>query len=151
MSPNVNDLSNSNFVAKKDVDPPILVTIQSYEEINVAREGVEPDIQWALRFRELEKPFILKPTNGNIIAAITGSEDFNEWIGWQIVLWIDPTVSFGPKLVGGVRVRASQRPQPTAHVPAEPDTPTYPGPEIIEPSTEGSPIGQPPTGDDIPF
>ena len=29
----------------------------------------------------------------------------NDWVGHKIVLYHDPTVSFGGKLVGGIRVR----------------------------------------------
>lgn len=63
-------------------------------------------MRWALHFRELDKPMILNSTNGQIIAKITGSEESDDWDGKQIVLYHDPNVSFGGKLVGGIRVRA---------------------------------------------
>lgn len=127
MSPNVNDLKRSKFLGQKDVDPPVLVTITKYEEINIARDGAEPDERWVLIFKELEKPLILNTTNGQIIAAITGSGEFTDWIGRQIVLYLDPNVSFGGKLVGGIRCRAPKT--QAQNVEAE----------------------KPATGDDIPF
>lgn len=103
---NVNDLKNSNFLKKEDVDPPVLVSIKSVNQENVAKEGAPPDKKWCLHFEELEKPMVLNSTNGQLIAKITGSDDSDGWIGKHIVLFHDPNVSFGGKLVGGIRVRA---------------------------------------------
>lgn len=104
--PNVNDLKKSRFLAQKDVDPPVLATIIGYEEINVAVEGAEPNYEWILNFKELEKPLILKPTNGGIIETVIGSKEFKDWIGHKIVLYVEPTVSYAGKITGGIRVRA---------------------------------------------
>lgn len=103
---NVNDLKKSKFLTRHDVERSVLVTIDHDEEVNVAKEGAEPEMRYALFFKELEKPLILNSTNGQIIAAITGSSDSPEWIGQKVVLYDDPNVSFGGKLVGGIRVRA---------------------------------------------
>jgi hypothetical protein len=128
--PNVNDLKKSKFLTQKDVQKPILVTIVGYDEINVAKEGAEEELRWALLFKEIDKPFILNSTNGQIIESIIGSGDFDNWKNKKIVLYHDPNVSFGGKLVGGIRVRAAKN---QAVQPADPE----PEPE--------------PTEDDIPF
>jgi len=104
--PNVNELKKSKFLTQKDVQPDILVTVKCIEEVNVAKEGAEPEYRWAIYFTEEDKPLILNSTNGQIIAKITGQDEMNDWIGCRIVLYYDPTVSFGGKLVGGIRVRA---------------------------------------------
>jgi len=104
--PNVNDLKQSRFLTKRDVDPPILVTIKGYEQRNVARERDEPDMRYVLYFQEDYKPMTLNITNGRLIAAITGSEDLDDWIGHKIVVFFDPAVDFGGELVGGIRCRA---------------------------------------------
>jgi hypothetical protein len=106
MSFNVNDLKKSKFLTQKDVTPPVVVTIDHEEEVNVAVEGAEKDFKWSLWFKELEKPLILNSTNGQIIAAITGSEYSNDWIGHKIVLYNDPNIFYGGKRTGGIRVRA---------------------------------------------
>jgi len=103
---NINQLKNSNFLKKEDIEPPRLVTISDCTEVNVAKEGAPEELRWALHFKELEKPMILNSTNGQIIAKITGSEESDDWDGHKIVLYHDPNVSFGGKLVGGIRVRA---------------------------------------------
>jgi len=129
--PNVNDLKSSKFLTKHDVEPPILVTIKKYEEMDVSMENQAPEMKWCLIFRETDKPLVLNITNGQLIAAIVGSEDFDHWIGKQIVLYNDKTVMFAGKMTGGIRVRASKSGQPN---------PDYAG--------DDSP---PPTDDDIPF
>lgn len=107
--PSVDDLRKSNFLTKKDVEPPVLVTISGYDEYNVAKEGAEQEIRWALHFKELEKPLILNVTNGSIIKHITGSGNFDDWIGKKIVLYNDETIMFGGKMTGGIRVRAPKK------------------------------------------
>ena len=103
---NIRDLKQSRFLTQKDIERPVIVTITGCKEVNVAKEGAEPDDKWALLFREFEKPMVLNSTNGQIIAAITGSEESDNWIGQKIVLYVDPNVCFGNKLVGGIRCRA---------------------------------------------
>lgn len=110
--PNVNDLKSSKFLTKNDVEPAVLVTIKSYEEMNVAMENQAPEMKWCLIFDELEKPLVLNMTNGQLIAAITGSENFDRWLGKKIVLYNDKTVMFAGKMTGGIRVRSSQGGQP---------------------------------------
>ena len=122
--PNVNDLKSSKFLTKHDVEPPILVTIKSYETLNVAMESQAEEVKWCLNFNEVDKPLVLNMTNGQLISAITGSGDFDNWIGKQIVLFNDKTVMFAGKLTGGIRVRASKGGQSNPeYVGDEPDPP----------------------------
>jgi len=121
---NVNDLKKSKFLTKNDVMPPVLATIESAEEVNIAKEGADPEMRWTLTFKELEKPLVLNSTNGQIIAAIVGSEESDDWIGHKIVLYNEPSVSFGGKLTGGIRCRAPEtnvsqasKPQPKNDAP----------------------------------
>jgi hypothetical protein len=104
--PRVSDLKQSKYLTKEDVSPPILVTIKGYEQVNVAMENQAPDMKWALIFIEADKPLVLNQTNGAIIEVITGSDDFDQWTGKKIVLYNDPTIMFGGKMTGGIRVRA---------------------------------------------
>ena len=112
----INDLKSSKFLKKEDVGEGVLVTITALTQENVAKEGVDPDLKFALHFKEFEKPLVLNSTNGQIIAQITGESDNIEksWVGHKIVLYEDPNVSFGGKLVGGIRVRA---PKPASNLP----------------------------------
>ena len=53
---NVNDLKNSKFLKQSDVPKPMVVTIVGTDEVNVAKEGADPEMKYALIFKELEKP-----------------------------------------------------------------------------------------------
>lgn len=104
----INDLKTSKFLKRDDVGIGKLVTISAVTQDNVAKEGAPEELKFCLHFKELDKPMVLNSTNGQIIARITGVEDDIEvgWIGKKIVIYDDPNVSFGGKLVGGIRVRA---------------------------------------------
>ncbi len=131
--PSVNDLKSSKFLTKNDVEPPKLVTIDSYTKINVAMESKAPESKWTLMFRELDKPLVLNSTNGQLIAQIIhtvygvtrddsldedgetmcpANEQFRNWVGKKVVLYNDPTVSYGNEITGGIRVRATRIQQP---------------------------------------
>lgn len=114
--PRVSDLKQSKYLTKEDVEPPILVTIRGYEQVNVAMENQAPDLKWALLFLEDYKPFVLNQTNGALIEVIAGSDDFDDWKGKKIVLYNDPTIAFAGKVTGGIRVRA-----PKGQVPPPPE------------------------------
>ena len=104
----INDLKSSKFLKKEDVGDGVLVTIKNVHQENVAKEGVDPEMKWCITFNEFDKPMVLNSTNGQIIGKVTGIEEDIEigWVGKQIVLFNDPNVSFGGKLMGGIRVRA---------------------------------------------
>ncbi len=126
--PNVNDLSESKYLKKEDVDPPILAEITGYEQVNVEKDGKPPKWRYILKMKGIskqlplnkeneEKPMVLNKTNGNRVARITGTGDFDGWIGHQVVLYNDPDVEFGGELVGGIRIRApksTSQVEPTA-------------------------------------
>ena len=123
MTFNVNDLKTSKFLTKHDVEPAILVTIERDELVNVALETQAPEEKYVLYFKELEKPLVLNMTNGQLIAAIIGSENSGDWAGKQVVLYNDKTVMYAGKLTGGIRVRAVQQPvQQAATAPVEDTT-----------------------------
>lgn len=140
--PNVNDLKESRFLTQNEVDPPVLATIRGYKEVNVAKEGADPQLRWTLTFHELDKPMTLNSTNGQIIAAIAGSGEFKDWIGLKVVLYRDPNVSFGGKLVGGIRCRVPKQttqqniPDPDPSITENPD---YVGDNPPPPQDDGIP------------
>ena len=134
---NVSELKQSKFLTKNDVMPPVLVTMREVTPVNVAQEGAEPDNKFALHFDELEKPLVLNSTNGQIIAAITGSQESEGWAGKKIVLYNDPNISFGGKLTGGIRCRAPKN---------APVTTT-----ALQDAKQGAPAPAPVESDDVPF
>lgn len=135
----ISQLKQSNFLTRAEVGKGMLLTIRQITQENVAKQGAPEELRWCLHFDELEKPMVLNSTNGQIIAAITKSEDTDTWPGNKIVAYDDPNVSFGGKLVGGIRVRAP-RSQPV-------QKPT------IAPSPKPEPVPSPTAqeSDDCPF
>lgn len=139
---NIAELKESKFLKKEDCGSGILVTIKGVTQENVAKEGAPQELKWCLHVAESEKPLVLNSTNGQIIAAITGSDDTDNWQGHKIVLYHDPNITFGGKLVGGIRARAprNQAPKPQAPIAQRQAVPTP------KPATELNP-----EADDVPF
>lgn len=102
----VSQLKDSKFLKQDDVGEGVVVTIKGCHEENVAKEGAEPEMKWCMTFHEQAKPLVLNSTNGQILAKIFGSDNSDDWTGKKVELYRDPNVSFGGKLVGGIRCRA---------------------------------------------
>jgi hypothetical protein len=120
--PKISEMRESKFLKKEDVGRGALGTIASCTQHNVAMEGAAPEMKWCLGFQELDKPLVLNSTNIQLCAQICGSDDTDHWVGKRIVLYTDPNVSFGGKLVGGIRVRA-----PKVSAPPPPPPPVATG------------------------
>lgn len=110
------ELLPSTYLKKEDFESPKLLTIAGLERVNVAQDGYAPEWKWCMQFQEEEKGLILNTTNIQTLGAILGDES-DAWMGKKIVGYHDPSVSFGGKLVGGVRLRAPKN-QPTQAKPA---------------------------------
>jgi len=103
--PKLSEMLPSRFLKKDDVQKPALVTIADIEQVNVAPEGKPAENKWTMTFKELDKPLVLNSTNMNVLASLYG-DDSDGWLEKSVVLYHDPNVSFGGKLVGGLRLRA---------------------------------------------
>jgi len=108
--PSVHDLKNSKYLTQHDVEPPVVVTFQAYREENVAQDGENADPKYIFKFRELDKPLVMNFTNGSLVESILGTDDFDQWMGKEVVLYRDPTISFGGRITGGIRIRAKAVP-----------------------------------------
>ena len=120
--PKLSEMLPSRFLKKDDVPQPMLLTIGDLEQVNVAPQGQPEEKKWTMSFPELDKPLVLNSTNMHVIGQIYG-DDTDGWLGQKIVIYHDPNVSFGGKLVGGLRLRAPKNqtkaaPPPPASKPA---------------------------------
>lgn len=106
----VSQMLESKYLKKEDVMSDTLVTIRGLSQENMAQEGQLPEFKYALHFQELNKPLILNRTNIELIVYALGSSETDEWVGRKIVLYNDPTISFGGRLVGGIRVKPYGQP-----------------------------------------
>ena len=118
--PSVSDLKESKYLTQNDVEPAVDVTISGYDQVNMAKQGAPAEMKWVLSFTELPKPLTLNSTNGGLIEAITGSGEFDDWVGKRIQLYRDPLISFGGKVTGGIRVRQAGSTTMGAVAPATP-------------------------------
>jgi hypothetical protein len=99
------DVKTSRFIRKEDIGEKKLFTISGADKMNVAPAGQPVENKVCVRFKEIDKPFVLNYTNYNTIVDITGSEDSDGWIGKQLVMYFDPNISFSGKMTGGLRLR----------------------------------------------
>jgi len=130
--PKISEMKESKFLKQSDIGKAVLWTVHGIERVNVAKEGAEPEYKWAMNFNESDKPLVLNWTNIQLCERIFGSDDTDHWNGKKLVLYVDPNVSYGGKVVGGLRVRQPQ----AGSVPVPPP----PQPAVAEL-----------TDDDIPF
>jgi hypothetical protein len=107
--PRVHEMIESKFLKKEDAERPVLATISTVDQQNVAAPGAGNEMKWCMHFKELDKPLVLNSTNIQLCKSIFGSDDTDDWLGKQIVLYNDPNVSYAGKLTGGIRVRAPKK------------------------------------------
>src|SRR5262249_44486974 len=114
-------LKDSKYLKKEDVTPPVTATISKVSgPVNIGGEGAKK-MRYMLHFEELDKPMVLNSTNGQLIAQITGSDETDDWIGKRVTLYNDPNVSYGGKLLGGIRVRAPKPKGSAAEIETDPE------------------------------
>lgn len=112
----IGQMKTSKYLKKEDVGNGKLVTIAKIDQQDVSLENEPSEMKYVMYFRENivdgeNKGMVLNWTNIQLCARACGSEETDDWIGKQIVLFDDPNVSFGGKLTGGIRIRAPQNRQ----------------------------------------
>jgi hypothetical protein len=119
----ISDLKKSRYLTKEEAGDGLRLTIDEVRKENVAPSGEKPDQRYVLSFSDHDKPMVLNSTNGQLISRITGSENSDDWQGHEIELYRDDNVSFGGKVVGGIRVRAVKAATKKGKEPAMADCP----------------------------
>ena len=97
----------SKFLKKEDLnyDTGNLVTVFKIDRQNVGLADGEEELKWCMRFEEFDKPMVLNSTNIQLATKALGTDETDDWIGQRLVIYVDDNVSFGGKLVGGIRIR----------------------------------------------
>lgn len=116
----IGDMIESKYLKQADVDGELVVTVQGLKKVNVAREDEDPEYRWTVKFQELPKPLIANVTNLKRLAKALG-DDTDDWIGKQVILYVDPDIEFGGNIVGGLRVKAIRNPAGKAKAAARGD------------------------------
>lgn len=95
--------SSSKFLKAADLQGSKPVVEIEEAEVHENTYNGETKKQIVLKFVGKDKVLGLNKTNARRIAALTGTEDFDEWIGYRIRLFIDQTDLDG-KTVDCIRI-----------------------------------------------
>lgn len=116
-----------SFLKQEDLQgksPKAVVASVELEEVKDTDSG-KMETKLVMHFAGKDKAMILNRTNCEAMEAICGTDDYGSWKGHAVVLFIDPTVKFGGKTVGGLRIRAATAtpppPPPPVREPGEDD------------------------------
>lgn len=107
--PNINEMMPSKYMKITDVPDPVIVTVSGVKKVNIAQEDKDPEYKWAIKFKEFEKPMILNKTNMNVAAIVFKSNQTEDWLGNEIILFNDESVSYAGQITGGLRFRGQDK------------------------------------------
>lgn len=97
--------SQSKYLAKGDVgEDGLILTIKGFKMESVKGDDGDED-KVVMYFDEDVKPMILNRTNSQLLGVVTGCKNAGEARGKQVVVYNDPTVGFGGKITGGLRIK----------------------------------------------
>lgn len=97
--------SNSKYLGKGDVgEDGIVLTIKGFRTETLESDDGNEE-KTVMHFIEDFKPMVLNRTNAQLVGVCTGARTAGEARGKQIVVFNDPTISFGGKITGGLRIK----------------------------------------------
>jgi len=131
----VSDMIPSKYLKKDDVGRGMLATITRIDQTDVSMADQPEELKWVMSIKESKKGLVLNSTNIHSCATICQSDESADWVGKQIVLYDDPSITFAGKTTGGIRIRA---PKLAAQASPPADDPA-------------NPVTNPDLDDDIPF
>ena len=85
--------------------------VSSCSEEQLKTDDGQMERKWILNLSGL-KPLILNATNTRRCVAAFGTAETDDWVGQEIIAYCDPTIEFGGKIIGGVRLRPVPKKQP---------------------------------------
>lgn len=129
--PKVSDMIQSKFLRKEDFDEDRVMTIRNVKLEDMP--GDDGQQKWVLYFKEEAKGMALNVTTIRVLEKAFG-DDSDQWISKRVMVYVDPSVSFGGRVVGGLRLRTPRNKTPEAAPPPPPP-----------------PADEPDFDDDIPF
>jgi hypothetical protein len=124
--PKVSEMITSKYLRKEDFDEDQVCTIKGVTQENLGKDG-QSEMRWIIHFRERDKGMVLNVTSIRVLEVAYG-DDTDKWVGNKVMVYVDPNVSFGGKVVGGLRLRTPKKQSVKAPI-----------------------ATQPPNEDDIPF
>lgn len=102
----ISEMLPSSYLKQSDFNETgLIVTVSRIEHKNVAPPDAPEENKWVLHFSEFDKGMVLNSTNIQAAAKACGSDDTDEWIGKEIIVYVDPNVSYGGQIKGGLRIK----------------------------------------------
>jgi hypothetical protein len=117
--PKVSDMIQSKFLRKEDFEEDRVMTIKNVKLEDMP--GDDGQQKWVLYFREEAKGMALNVTTIRVLEQAYG-DDSDRWIGNKVKVYVDPNVSFGGRVVGGLRLRTPKQGPKAPPPPQEPAT-----------------------------
>ena len=100
--------TQSRYLSKTDLPPGgATFTVRGFKREMVKGDDGEEQ-KTVMHFTDSEKPMILNKVNAELLILATGARTSGEAKGKQVGVWYDPTIMFGARRVGGLRLRAPQ-------------------------------------------
>jgi hypothetical protein len=130
---------DSKFLTKEDCgEDGILLTIAGFTSEDMKSDDGSLEHKVLMHFAEDVKPMILNRTNSQLLAQATGATVAGAAKGKQIIVVNDPSVSFGGKITGGLRIRKVPGParQPAAPARVNARAPAAPPQNAREPGSD---------------
>jgi hypothetical protein len=118
-----NRINGSKYLSKVDVGDDEVITAITDVVVEPIRDkdGATKE-KYVTSFDAYEKPLVLNGTNKGFLGEVFG-KDANNWVGNQVVVYVDNTVIFNGNR-GGVRLRMP--PKPPKNFAAKKPGPTTP-------------------------
>jgi hypothetical protein len=106
-----------DYLKKEAISRPQKLTVARCEDGSI-NEG-EPS-KLILFFKEIEKGLVMNKTNLRACVDEFGTDETEQWVGKEIVIYSDPNVAYRGKRVGGLRLRGVRSPAPQIDQKPEP-------------------------------
>ena len=103
--PSYHKYRSSKFLKKDDFGHPVVATVESVKEENVAQDGEPKKVKLVAHFDELDRGLILNVSNCEVLAELAGSDETEQWSGAVVELFNDKEIRFQGKKTGGIRLR----------------------------------------------
>ena len=100
----------SHYLQKGDVtEAGRILTVAGIGSAELDNDG-KPEIKHILKFAEDCKPMVLNVTNRELLKQVTGATTVGQLKGKRITVYNDPSVMFGGRMTGGLRIKAAPEP-----------------------------------------
>jgi hypothetical protein len=100
----------SKYLAKGDFEDEQICTIKGVKQENLGKDDQPEELRWVLYFRDAPVPkgMVMNITTIRVLEQAFGG-DTDHWVGNKVIVYVDPNVSFGGKVVGGLRLRIAKQ------------------------------------------